>query len=102
MFSLGRNFARFVDTPPPEPQTDEEVTAELAAVRDSAIVDLTNRLHAAVNVIDELMRAELARGRDGRNVALFNALLEVRTALQPGTSVLPLRPRTPVIPGRTS
>lgn len=90
--------ARWRDLPP-EP-TNNDVTAELAVVHDNTVVDLTNRVHAAVGAIDDLMRAELARGRDGRDARLFNALLEVRSKLSPGTQVLPLRP--PVIPGRAS
>jgi len=78
------------------------VSAELDAAQRSAVLDLTDRVHAALEEIDGLMAAEHAKGRDGRNVALFNALLDVRGKLAPGSTVLPIRRRTPYIPGRAS
>jgi len=78
------------------------VDVELGPARDSALLDLTGRLRAGLAEIDALMSAELERGRDGRDVRLFNALLEVRHKLAPGSQVLPLRSSVPVIPGRTS
>ncbi|MEU7904147.1 hypothetical protein [Actinoplanes sp. NPDC049118] len=100
MFSFS---ARWRETPaePPVPAPDA-VGAELAELRESALLDLTERHHAAMEEIDGLLKAELARGRDGRDARLFNALLDVRNALAPGSLILPLRPSVPVIPGNAS
>lgn len=70
---------------PPDP-------ADLAPVHSSALLDLNARVNAALAEIDGLMKAELAKGRDGRDTRFFNSLLDVRNALAPGTTVLPLRP----------
>lgn len=75
---------------------------ELAAMHDSALLDLTNRTHGAVELIDELLRFHRNRSRELRPEDLPNALLDVRQLLAPGSQLLPLRPSVPVIPGRAS
>ncbi|MCW2768510.1 MAG: hypothetical protein JWO11_4469 [Nocardioides sp.] len=75
--------------------------AELPAMHDSALLDLTDRAVSAVRLIDLQLRQERARPRGLRNEELVNALLDVRNALSPGSQMLPLRPSVPVIPGRT-
>jgi hypothetical protein len=59
-----------------------------------------DRIHACVRALDNIMRDERARGTEC-DAALFNRLLDARNLLAP-SSALPLRPTTPVIPGRAS
>lgn len=102
MFSL---TGRFRDQPEPQPErttpTPRDV-ANLHTAHQSALLDLNERVRAAAEVIDDLMRAELVRPREMRDANLFNALLEVRSKLRPESLILPLRPSVPVIPGAAS
>jgi hypothetical protein len=80
-------------------QVEDTAPAELAQMHESALLDLTDRTRGAVDLIDAMLRVEQASAV--RDAKFFNALLDVRNVLAPGSQVLPLRPSVPVIPGRS-